>query len=113
LEALMRAEVAVAAGAGQQQRLDEWLQRHREGARAVIAENAFGSLAVPPDVPLLRLAVGCVCCVGLLPLRVGLARMVRTHRPDDLLLLLGSGDHLARVRALLSDGSLGTRFDVE
>jgi G3E family GTPase len=109
----MRAEVAVAAGAKQQHALEGWLHRHPYGRRAVIAENAFGPLVAPPDVPLLRLTAGCVCCVGVVPLRVGIARIVRTHRPDDLLLLVGSGDHVARVRSLLTDGSLGARFDVE
>lgn len=109
----MRAEVAVAAGAEQQPRLDDWLHRHPRGDRAVIAESAFGPLALPGDVPLLRLAAGCVCCVGLVPLRVGITRIVRMHRPDDLLLLVGSADHVARVRSLLTDGSLGARFDVE
>ena len=108
----MRAELAVAAGAEQQRRLDEWLQSHPHGRRAVIAESAFAPLTVPPDVPLLRLAAGCVCCVGLVPLRVGITRIVQAHRPDDLLLLVGSGDHVVRVRALLTDGSLGARFDI-
>jgi len=30
-----------------------------------------------------------------------------------VLLLLATPDHLARVRALLEDGSLGVRFEVE
>ena len=109
----MHAEVAVAAGAEQQQRLDEWLLRHAHTRRAVIAENAFGRLALPADVPLLRLAAGCVCCIGLVPLRVGIARIVRAHRPDTLLLVLGSGDHVERVRTLLTDGSLGARFHMD
>jgi hypothetical protein len=46
------------------------------------------------------------------PLRVTLTRSVRAHRPDDMLLLLASTQHLARVRALLADGSLGVRVDV-
>jgi hypothetical protein len=109
----MRVEVVVADGTAQQRSLDDWLARRPAGKRAVIAENAFGPLAAPADVPLLRLAAGCVCCVGLIPLRVGIARIVRATRPDDLLLLLHSGDHVARVRALLADGSLGARYSVE
>lgn len=109
----MHAEVAVATGAEQQQRLDDWLLRHPDGRRAVVAENAFGPLVVPADVALLRLAAGCVCCIGLVPLRVGIARIVRAHHPDNLLLLLGSGDHVGRVRTLLIDGSLGTRFQMD
>jgi hypothetical protein len=54
-----------------------------------------------------------VCCIGQVPLRVTLGRLVRAHRPDDMLLLLASAEHLPRVRALLADGSLGVRFDLE
>jgi hypothetical protein len=54
-----------------------------------------------------------VCCAGQVLLRVTVGRTVRTHRPDELLLLLASADHLPRVRALLADGSLGVRFDLE
>jgi hypothetical protein len=47
------------------------------------------------------------------PLRVTLVRTVRAQRPDDVLLLVANGEHLTRVRALLGDGSLGVRFEVE
>lgn len=109
----MRAEVAVAPASGQQARLDAWLARHGSGRRAVVAENALAPLLVPADVALVRLAPGCVCCVGQVPLRVTLGRTVRAHRPDDILLLLASGEHLPRVRALLADGSLGVSFSLE
>jgi hypothetical protein len=59
------------------------------------------------------MGAGCVCCMGQVPLRVGLTRMVRALRPDVVLLVLASGEHLARVRALLADGSLGVRFELE
>lgn len=109
----MRAAIHVAVPAEQQARLDEWLARPIAGARAVVAESGFLPLLAPADVPLARLAPGCVCCVGQVPLRVALGRLVRAHRPDDMLLLLASADHLPRVRALLADGSLGVRFDLE
>lgn len=109
----MRAEVAVAPASGQQARLDDWLARHGSGRRAVVAENALAPLQVPGDVALARLAPGCVCCVGQVPLRVTLGRTVRAHRPDDILLLLASDEHLPRVRALLADGSLGVSFTLE
>jgi hypothetical protein len=44
---------------------------------------------------------------------VTLIRAVRAHRPDEVLLLLATADHLPRVRALLEDGSLGVRFELE
>jgi hypothetical protein len=108
----MRAAIRVAAPGGQQAQLDDWLARSPAGRRAVIAESGFVPLEAPDGVPLARLAPGCVCCVGQVPLRVTLTRTVRTHRPDDMLLLLATADHLPRVRALLADGSLGVRFDV-
>lgn len=109
----MRAAIRVAAPAEQQAQLDDWLAQSVRGRRAVIAESGFLPLEAPADVPLARLAPGCVCCVGQVPLRVTLTRTVRAVRPDDLLLLLATADHLPRVRALLADGTLGVRFEVE
>ena len=106
----MGAAIRVAAPVDQQAQLDEWLAQPSGGRRAVIAECGVVPLDAPEDVPLARLAPGCVCCVGQVPLRVTLTRTVRAHRPDDILLLLASAQHLARVRALLADGSLGVRF---
>ena len=107
----MRATVVLAAPADQQARLDDWLAVPFNGRRAVVAETGVMPLQAPEDVPLARLAPGCVCCVGQVPLRVTVVRTVRAHRPDDLLLLLASAQHLPRVRALLEDGSLGVRFE--
>lgn len=108
----MRAAIRVAAPVDQQSQLDAWLAQTSGNRRAVIAESGFAPLEAPQDVPLARLAPGCVCCVGQVPLRVTLTRTVQAHRPDDILLLLASAQHLVRVRALLGDGSLGVRFDV-
>jgi G3E family GTPase len=109
----MRATIRLAVPAEQQAQLDEWLARPSNARRAVIAESGFAPMDAPEDLPLARLAPGCVCCVGQVPLRVTLTRMVRAHRPDELLLLLASAEHLPRVRSLLADGSLGVRFEVE
>jgi hypothetical protein len=109
----MRAEVRAAPAAEQQARVDDWLARHPNAGRLVVVENMLGPLALPPDVPLVRLAAGCPCCSAQVLLRVALTRAVRSRRPDELLLLLAGADHLPRVRAVLADGSLGVRFDVE
>jgi hypothetical protein len=107
----MKATVVV--GAGDLQRIvDAWLAAAPPARLAVVIEGAFSTLELPPEVPLTRLGAGCVCCMGQVPLRVGLTRMVRSVRPDAVLLVLAHGDHLARVRALLADGSLGVRFEV-
>jgi hypothetical protein len=109
----MRAEVRAAPAAEQQVLVDDWLARHPNAGRLVVVENMLGPLALPPDVPLVRLAPGCPCCAAQVPLRVALTRAVRSRRPDELLLLLTGGAHLPRVRAVLADGSLGVKFDVE
>ena len=51
--------------------------------------------------------------MGQVPLRVALVRSVRALHPEHVLLLLASGAHLDRVRALLADGSLGVRFELD
>jgi len=109
----MRATIRLAPPAEQQARLDEWLALPSNGPRAVVAECGFMPLEAPDGVALAGLAPGCVCCVGQVPLRVALTRIVRARRPDDLLLLLATPHHVPRVRALLADGSLGVRFEVE
>lgn len=108
----MRAAVIVGAGDAQGA-VDAWLAATSGSRRAVLIEGVFSALDVPPGVPVTRLGAGCVCCMGQVPLRVGLTRMVRALRPDMVLLVLASGEHLARVRALLADGSLGVRFELE
>jgi hypothetical protein len=103
--------------AAQQAALDAWLDGRRTAVDgrglAVIAEGAFFELACPEGVALARLAPGCVCCVGAVPLRVTLTRMVRERRPNELLLLIATDEHLPRVRALLRDVQLGTVIEVQ
>ena len=109
----MKASVVV-GGADVQRTLDTWLAANAASAAGGSSSKAaFSALDLPPEVPLTRLGAGCVCCLGQVPLRVGLTRMVRSVRPDAVLLVLTHGEHLARVRALLADGSLGVRFELE
>ena len=108
----MHARVAVATD-GLQRHVDAWLAEHPTGVRMIIVEGALVAINVPDDVPVTRLAAGCVCCLGQLPLRVTLVRSVRALRPEYVLLLLANGAHLDRVRALLADGSLGVRFELD
>ena len=110
---MITAAVVAAPSSLQQTALDDWTRRHPDGRRLVVAENPFGPLAVPDNISVVRLAAGCVCCIGQVAVRVALVRAVRTHRPDAVLLLLASADHLPRVRALLEDGRLGVRFAQE
>lgn len=104
-----------ARGAPAQQRaIDAWLvdagdarQAATDGRkRAVIAEAAFSVLDVPAHVALVRLAAGCVCCTGFVPLRVHLQRLLRAGI-DDVLLLIADDRHVERVRALLAEVAPG------
>ena len=108
----MRARVAVATD-GLQRHVDAWLTQHPTGVRTIIVEGALAAIDAPDDVAITRLAGGCVCCLGQVPLRVALVRSVRALHPEHVLLLLASGAHLDRIRALLSDGSLGVSFELE
>ncbi len=89
MRATVRVEPYDAQGA-----IERWLSS-TAGRRAVMVEGAFQPLNVPDDVPLTRLPRGCVCCLGLVPLKVGITRAVRASRPESLLLVLSTGEHLA------------------
>lgn len=111
----MRATIVVAGndGAGSAGAIAAWLAATEGLRRAAFVEGLTAAADLPADVPATRLAAGCVCCVGQAPLRVGITRAVRSARPQALLLVLSGGAHVPRVRALLADGSLGVRFEVE
>lgn len=100
----------------QQAALDAWIDARRaaaDGRRlAVIAEGAFFDLSCPAEVAVARLAPGCVCCVGEVPLRATLTRVVRMQRPDHLLVLIAADEHLDRVCRLLSSVPLGRPVEV-
>ena len=108
----MRATVIPHDGEAQRA-VDAWLAATASQRRAVVVESPFAAVGVPDAVPLMRLGGACPCCLGQLPLRVALVRLVRSQRPDAVLLLLSGPAHAGRVRALLADGSLGVRFVVE
>ena len=82
-----------------------------ERQRAIVVEGASFALQIPEGVSVERLAAGCVCCVGQVPLRVALTRTLRrmdSQRPRAVLLLLAQGEHLPRLRAQVERGELGT-----
>ena len=118
MTAATRTALTLRVARGQQEQqaaIDAWLgERALDGAGkrlGIIAEGAFFALEVPPAVPLERLAAGCVCCVGMLPLQVTLTRMLRSFRPDSVLLLMTEPDHLDRMRALVASGKLGVDLE--
>ncbi len=109
-----RVTIAVARGReAQQAAIDAWAQSAASVAAAVIAEGAFFELAAPPGVAVARLAAGCVCCVGNVPMRVTLTRLLRSTKPARILLLIADATHFERVRALLESGELGTTLEVD
>jgi hypothetical protein len=97
----------------QQAALDAWARRVAPAAAAAITEGAFFELAPPPGVAVERLAAGCVCCIGLVPMRVTLTRLLRAHRPARILLLIADASHIERVRALVTGGGFGVTLEVE
>src|SRR5262249_21887633 len=113
-----RGAVRVARGQeAQQAAIDAWLRERSPitgtAGCAVLAQGAFFELAVPAQVVLERLAPGCVCCVGFLPLQVTLTRLLRTRRPGAVLLLIDDESHLKRVRNLVASGKLGVSLEQE
>lgn len=109
---MTRTRIRSKPAACQQDVVDRWLADHPRGRRVIIAEG-FGSFIAPDDVRVARLGGGCVCCIGQVPLRVTLTRLIRAERPEHLLLLLADVRHLPQVRTLLTDGSLGVRLELE
>ena len=104
----VRVALRVAQGsAAQKAALDDWLAAAPPAPCAVLAEGAFIDLDAPAAVEVVRLAAGCMCCLGIVPLRVALTRLLRAHRPQSLLLLVATDAHLPRLRALLDSGDLG------
>ena len=81
--------------------------------RAVLVEGALFDRAGPQGVPLVGLGAGCPCCTGSVALRVALGRTLRAARPEAVLLLLRTAEHLPRLRRLLEGGELGVRFETE
>ena len=56
--------------------LPQALAHLAEGPQAVIVEGGPGTFVASGGITLVQLAAGCVCCVGQLPLRVTVARLL-------------------------------------
>lgn len=82
--------------------LEEARAHVSEGLQAVIVEGGPGTLSAPPGVELVQLAPGCVCCVGQLPLRVTVARLLRQVRPARLWIEVSAAQHVAELRRQLN-----------
>ena len=92
-----------------------WLQATTAAPdrRSIIAEGVLFDRTGPEGVPLVGLAAGCPCCMGLVALRVALGRTLRSIRPEAVLLVVATAEHLPRLRRLLESGELGVRFEME
>jgi hypothetical protein len=73
-----------------------------DGPQAVIIEGGPGTFVASGGITLVQLAAGCVCCVGQLPLRVTVARLLRQVRPARLWIEMADGAHLPEVRRQLT-----------
>ncbi len=87
-------------------------QQHAHGW-SVIVEGGPGNLSAPTGITLHQLAAQCVCCVGQLPLRVTLARIIRLEKPARIVLELLHAEHLEQALALLQSGSFGAHLQLE
>ena len=108
---------AAATEAERQAAITAWLRSPAaagaSGRRAVLVEGALLDRSGPQDVPLIGLGAGCPCCTGSVSLRVALGRTLRRVRPEAVLLLLATAEHMPRLRRILEDGALGVHFDLE
>lgn len=79
-------------------------QTHYDGACAVILEGLPGgavSLNPGADLLLQRIAPACFCCIGALPFRVTLNRMIR-QRPRHIYLSLAGSEHLKQLQEMFA-----------
>ncbi len=81
------------------------LQHRPAGARwAVLLQPRL--MPIEPDssdVSIQSTPPGCACCVGNVPFRVALTRLIRDSHPDGLIVELGASDHLEQVQRMFSD----------
>jgi G3E family GTPase len=73
---------------------------------AVILEGIASGVALleqsaPGPLQIMRIAPGCMCCVGNLTLRVTLNRILRKP-PARLFIALATATHIAQIRAFLT-----------
>lgn len=88
--------------AGASDALPHAVAHAHEGPQAVVIEGGPGTFVASGGITLVQLAAGCVCCVGQLPLRVTVARLLRQVRPARLWIEIADGAHLPEVRRQLA-----------
>lgn len=106
--------VGTALRQGRSQALEQAVKHASiQAPQAVIVEGGPGTLVEPPGITLIQLAAGCVCCVGQLPLRVMLARVLRQVRPARVWIEISDGAHLAMLEKQLQGPGFATAIDLQ
>lgn len=90
------------------------LQHKPSGVRwAVLTQPRLVSLASESDEVAVQSAPpGCACCVGNVPFRVVLTRLMRDARPDGLIVELGASDHREQVERMFADPWFSQAIDL-
>lgn len=102
-------------GAGKTEAITRLLaQRSPEGLRwAVLTHDAAGAAAATAAGGIAReAAVGCPCCMGVLPLRTALVDLIRKEKPDRLLIEPHGAAHTDAILALLREPGLAGALDL-
>jgi hypothetical protein len=106
-----------ASAAGREAEIAAWMKAASTDGQAaaglVLAEGLLLDRLHNQGVPVIALGTACPCCTGIVRLRVVLTRSLRERRPARVLILLTDDAHLPRLRRMLIDGELGTRFEVD
>lgn len=90
--------------------------QHHAHHWSLVLEGGPGDLSLPctlKSLHLHQLSSQCVCCVGQLPLRVTLARILRMEKPLRIILELAHDEHLSEVQRLLAHGSFSEYLVLE
>jgi G3E family GTPase len=71
--------------------------------------------AAPADLPAGWVALqtrGCPCCTGRVEMQVTLARLIRTQRPNGVVVVLPDASHLPALRKALSEWPLSESVEL-
>lgn len=88
-------ETAIAAALQDDESTAVLLEGLPDGQTRLPGGDTIAGLAI------VRIAPGCICCSGNLPMRVHLNRVLR-KKPQRMFMGIASADHLAEIRRFLS-----------